>query len=126
MPAKILVVDDERDMLTLLKIRLEKSGYTIITASTGDECIEKAVGEKPDLILLDVLLSGQSGFVTCESLKKNAETKNIPVIMVTALLGESAQQRGLESGAKYLISKPFDPDDLLWEIGDALKGKRSS
>jgi DNA-binding response OmpR family regulator len=71
-----------------------------------------------------VLLSGQSGFAVCKLLKKNAKTKDIPVIMVTALLGESAQQRGIESGAKYLISKPFDPDDLMWEIEDALKNKQ--
>ncbi|MFH1189232.1 MAG: response regulator [Candidatus Omnitrophota bacterium] len=121
MGIKILVVDDEHDVLKMIRIRLEKNGYTVITASSGDECIEKAIEEKPNAILLDVLLSGQSGFEVSKLLKADAKTKDIPIIMVTALLGESAQRRGIESGAEYLISKPFDPDDLLWEIEDVLK-----
>ena len=71
--------------------------------------------------MLDVLLSGLDGFKICELLKGNAKTKDIPVVMLTALIGESARERGLESGAKYLISKPYDPADLLWIIEDALK-----
>jgi DNA-binding response OmpR family regulator len=123
MGTKILVVDDEHDVLKMLRIRLEKNGYTVITASNGNECIEKAVEENPSVILLDVLLSGQSGFEVSKMLKTNAKTKDIPIIMVTALLGESVQRHGIESGAEYLISKPFDPDDLLWEIEDVLKKK---
>ncbi len=121
MGAKILVVDDEYDVQKMIRIRLEKNGYTVITASSGNECIEKAAEEKPSVILLDVLLSGQNGFEVCKLLKANVKTKDIPVIMVTALLGESVQRRGTESGAEYLISKPFDPEDLLWEIEDVLK-----
>ena len=121
MGTKILIVDDERDMLKMLRIRLEKNGYSIITASNGEECIEKAAEEKPDAILLDVLLSGQSGFEVSKLLKANIKTKDIPIIMVTALLGESVQRQGIECGAEYLISKPFDPNDLLWEIEDVLK-----
>lgn len=124
METKILVVDDEHGMLKILRVRLEKNGYTVITASSGNECIKKAVEEKPSVILLDVLLSGQNGFEVCKLLKENTETKDIPIIMVTALIGESAQRRGIESGAEYLISKPFDPKDLLWEIEDVLKKKQ--
>ena len=124
MGTKILVVDDEHDMLIMSRIRLEKSGYTVITASNGNECIEKAIEEKPSAILLDVLLSGKSGYEVCKSLKANAKTKDIPVIMVTSLIGESTQRHGIESGAEYLISKPFDPEDLLWEIEDVLKKKK--
>jgi DNA-binding response OmpR family regulator len=121
---KILVVDDEHDVLKMIRIRLEKNGYTVITASNGNECIEKAVEEKPGVILLDVLLSGQSGYEVCKSLKADAKTKDIPVIMITSLIGESTQRHGIESGAEYLISKPFDLDDLLWEIEDVLKKKQ--
>jgi two-component system, OmpR family, alkaline phosphatase synthesis response regulator PhoP len=124
MGTKILVVDDEHDMLKMLRIRLEKNGYTVITASNGNECIEKAAEEKPSVILLDVLLSGQSGYEVCRLLKENVKTKDIPIIMVTSLIGESTQRHGIESGAEYLISKPFDPDDLLWEIEDVLKKKQ--
>jgi two-component system alkaline phosphatase synthesis response regulator PhoP len=123
-PKKILVVDDEHGMLKILRVRLEKNGYTVITASSGNECIKKAAEEKPSVILLDVLLSGQNGFEVCKLLKENTETKDIPIIMVTALIGESTQRRGIESGAEYLISKPFDPKDLLWEIEDVLKKKQ--
>ena len=118
---KILVVDDEYDTLKTLKVRLETSGYEVVSTISGEECLEKAAEEKPDLILLDVLLSGLDGFKICELLKGNAKTKDIPVVMLTALIGESARERGLESGAKYLISKPYDPADLLWIIEDALK-----
>lgn len=121
MSKKILAVDDELDTLKTLKIRLETSGYEVISAVSGEECLEKAIEKKPDLILLDVLLPQLNGFRTCKLLKESAETKDIPVIVLTALIGESAKERGLESGAKYLISKPYDPADLLWVIEDALK-----
>ena len=123
MKKKILVVDDETDTLQMITVRLEKSGYTVVSAVDGEECLEKAAGEKPDLILLDVLLPHLSGFMTCKRLKENAETKEIPIIMVTALFGNFIRKKGLEVGAKYLISKPYDPKDLLWEIEDVLKKK---
>jgi len=121
MAKKILVVDDEPDMVAMLRMRLEKNGYIVIDADNEEGCLKKASEEKPDLILLDVLLPGMGGFGVCKRLKENAGTKDIPVIMVTALIGESAKKTGIESGAAYLISKPFDPADLLWEIEDALK-----
>ena len=124
MGAKILVVDDEHDALKIIRIRLEKNGYTVITASSGEECIEKAAEEKPNVILLDVLLPGKGGFEVCKVLKGNVKTKDIPIIMVTGLLGEPVQRQGKECGADYLISKPFDPEDLLWEIEDVLKKKQ--
>jgi DNA-binding response OmpR family regulator len=123
MGTKVLVVDDEYDILEMLRIRLGKNGYIVIAASSGEECLEKAAGEKPDVILLDVLLSGKSGFEVCKSLKGEAKTKDIPIIMVTALIGEPALQSALECGAEYLISKPFDPNDLLLKIEDVIKKK---
>ena len=123
MERKILVVDDEPAAAEMLKMRLEKNGYAVIVAGSGEECLEKAAKENPDLILLDVLLPGAGGLLTCERLKNNAKTKGIPVIMVTALFGDSIKEKGLEVGAKYLISKPYDPQDLLWEIEDVLKKK---
>lgn len=124
MAKKILVVDDEPSMVRLLRDILENEGYTVIEASSGEECLKKAAGKKPDLILLDVMLAGSSGLSICKRLKDNAATKDIPVILVTALLGESIQEKGMESGAAYVISKPYDPADLLWEIEDAIKKRR--
>lgn len=124
MAKKILIVDDEPDALKMMVARIKASGYEAITAGDEEECLKKAVAEKPDLILLDVLLPGMGGFGVCKSLKADPKTKDIPVIMVTALLGGTATKKALESGAEYLITKPFDAADLLWEIEDALKKKK--
>ena len=116
MADKILIVDDEPEMVEMLQSRLGHNGYEVITAVTGEDCLVKAEEEKPDIILLDVLLPGISGFEVSKKLKANKTTKDIPVIMVTALIGEDAKVKGLERGAKYFISKPFDPEDLLSQI----------
>ncbi|MCX5677579.1 MAG: response regulator [Candidatus Omnitrophica bacterium] len=121
MAKKILVVDDEPGMVRLLRDILEDEGYAVIEASNGEECLEKAAKKIPDLILLDVMLTGPSGLSICKRLKDNAVTKDIPIILVTALLGEGIQEKGAESGAAYVISKPYDSNDLLWEIEDAIK-----
>ncbi len=116
MAKKILIVDDEPDMLEILRFRLEKSGYKIVTAGSAEEGLKKAVTSKPDLILLDILLPGISGLEAARRLKKNRLTKNIPIIMVTALIGKEVMLEGMRDGAEYLISKPFDPAELLAEI----------
>lgn len=121
MGKRILIVDDERDTLKTLRARLETSGYEVICATSGEECFEKAAEESPNLILLDAMLPQINGFKTCELLKRKAETKDTPVIMLTALIGEGAREKGLESGAEYLISKPYDPAELLQIIEGALK-----
>lgn len=124
MSKKILVVDDEPDALKTVMTRLETNGYTVIGAKSGEECLEKAFEMRPDLILLDILLPGAGGFTVCDRLKQDPETKDIPVVMLTALIGEDARKKGLQKGAKYMVSKPYDPADLLWVVEDALKDKR--
>lgn len=116
MTKKILVVDDEPDMVTMLKLRLEKDGYEVVTASTGEECLKAAKDENPDLVLLDILLPGMSGLEVSKRLKKDKITKNIPIIMVTALIGKDAEAKAMERGADYFISKPFDPEELSAKI----------
>ena len=116
MAKKILVVDDEPYMLEILQARLESNGYSVITAINGEDCLKKAGEDKPDLVLMDILLPGMSGFEVAKRLKENDLTKNIPIIMVTALIGEDAIAKGLKSGATYFISKPFDSQELLTEI----------
>ena len=120
MGAKILVVDDEHDVLKMIRIRLEKNGYTVITASSGEECIEKAAEEKPDVILLDVLLPGMSGLEVSRRLKANNVTRDIPIIIVTALTGEDIAAKSKDRGAKYFISKPFGMEELLAKIRSIL------
>ena len=116
MTKKILIVDDEPEMLEMIRFRLEKSGYTVFTATTGEECIKKAQDERPDVILLDILLPDLSGYEVSKRIKANEHTKNIPIIMVTAFIGDDAKKKGLEQGAQYFISKPFNPEELLSEI----------
>ena len=116
MAKKIMIVDDEPEMVEMLEMRLKNEGYDVVTAASGEECLKKAGEEYPDLILLDVLLPGMSGLEVSKRLKENKLTKNIPIIMVTALIGNDAKAKGMEKGAAYFISKPFDPEDLLSEI----------
>lgn len=123
MSKKILVVDDEPDIIAMLDLRLSKNGYDVISAVNAEECLKKAEEDYPDLILLDILLPGMSGFEVAKKLKANKATKDIPIIMVTALIGKDAAAKGLNQGAEYFISKPFDPESLLTKIKDALANK---
>lgn len=123
MSKKILIVDDEIEMLNLLKIHLGNNKYDIVTAMDGESCLEIAASEKPDVILLDLLLPGMSGIEACRRLKEDDDTKNIPIIMLTAA-GSDMASKGLEKGAVSFITKPFDISNLLSEIKAALKNKK--
>ena len=121
----ILLVDDEPDMLEMLGLRLKKAGYKVITAITGEECLQKAEGKSPDLILLDILLPGMSGFEVARRLKAKDTTKNIPVIMVTAKGEEVDRVVGLELGADDYIVKPFSPRELVARVKALLRRPRT-
>jgi CheY-like chemotaxis protein len=122
MEKKILVVDDERDNVTLITSRLNANKYQTVSASDGKGCIKKAIEEKPDLIILDIIMPGLSGFEVARQLKKDERTKNIPIIMLTALAQEKDLSEGIEAGAVCFISKPFNPVDLITEVEQALGG----
>lgn len=112
----ILVVDDEEDVLELVKYNLEKNGYRVITASTGEEAINKARSILPNLVLLDLMLPGIDGLEVCKQLKGNSKTEQVPVIMLTAKGEESDVVVGLEVGADDYITKPFSPKVLIARI----------
>ena len=118
---KILIVDDEPDSLTLLGFELRQKGYRTITARDGKEGLRKARQEKPDLILLDVMMPGIDGYEVCRLLKKNSTTKKMPVIMLTVLRDEKSLEQGLGGGAQCFISKPYNPSDLFTEIDSSIK-----
>ena len=111
---KILVVDDEPDILEFLRIVLQEEGYTVMTTDKGDYVETLHNASLPDLILLDVLLSGKDGREIVKSLKRQEKTKHIPVIMLSA--HPSAEQTSGEAGAEDFIAKPFDIDFLLKKI----------
>jgi DNA-binding response OmpR family regulator len=120
---KILVVDDEPDVLSLVETRLVLNNYEVITASSGAEAIRKAQEESPDLILLDVLMPDKDGFKVCRQLKDDVRTRDIPVIFLTA---KSRKEDALEAtwaGGVNYITKPYNPQVLLNKVARALKGK---
>ncbi len=109
----ILVVDDEKHIVRLVQINLERAGYKVITAQDGKEGLQKAQQEKPDLIVLDVMMPYMDGFEVLKHLKKDPETRNIPVIMLTAKAQDADVFRGWKEGVDTYLTKPFNPMELL-------------
>lgn len=105
----------------MLQDRLEHEGYEILTAYDGTTGIERARSESPDLILLDVMMPGITGIEVCKTLVNDPETKNIPIILVTAKVGAEDTKEGLEAGAFDYIKKPFNRIELLARVSSALK-----
>jgi len=122
--SKILVVDDEQDIVTIIGKVLKKSGYEVITANDGLECIKKVEGERPDLILLDNTMPNMDGQAVLSKLKASKKTADIPVIMVTALADQEHITGAQKGGAVEYIVKTFDYGVLLEKIAQVLKLKQ--
>ena len=122
-PKTILAVDDERDILELLEFNLSKDGYKVVTAESGESGLEIIRKSMPDLILLDLMLPGMNGLEICRVIKENAQTKHIPIVMLTAKGEEADIVAGLEIGAEDYITKPFSPRVLLARIRAVLRRK---
>jgi len=110
---KILVVDDELDMLMVIKLRLEASGFDVITATDGLEGLNAARKDNPDLIVLDIMLPKMNGYKVARFLKFDEEYRKIPIVMLTALGGEEDRNTGIETGADAYLTKPFETEQLL-------------
>ena len=113
MPKKILAVDDERHIVRLVEVNLQRAGYEVVTAFDGREALEKARTEKPDLIVLDVMMPYMDGPEVLQKLKADPETRDIPVIMLTSKAQDADVFRGWQSGLDPGLPKPFDPRRLL-------------
>ncbi len=121
MNKKILIADDEIHIVQIVKFNLEKrGGYKVITAKNGEEGLELAKQEKPDLVLSDVMMPKMSGFQFCEELRKDPEIKDIPFIILTAKGQESDIKTGENMGATDYITKPFSPKALLSKVAEIL------
>lgn len=118
---RILVVDDEKDIVKLVKMYLEHHRYEVITANDGQEGLEKAKTEKPDLIVLDLMLPKMNGYKVCGLLKKDTRYAKTPVILFTAKAQEKDVKLGKEVGADAYITKPFEPEILLSKIEELIK-----
>ena len=113
---KVLVVDDSPTEVHLLRQMLAKNGFTVSSASSGEEAIVKAKAEKPDLILMDVVMPGMSGFETTRSITRDPQTADIPVIICTTKGQETDKAWGLRQGAKDYIVKPVTEAVLMEKI----------
>ncbi len=121
MASRILVVDDEPDVVELITFNLRAHGYDIDSANNGLDALLKARRSHPDLIILDIMMDGIDGLNVCEILRAQPATRTIPVIMVTAATGEIARVNSFASGAADFLSKPFSPSDLLRRVAKLLE-----
>ena len=118
---RILVVDDERDITALVAYHLAKAGYRVTTAATGPAALEAVAVEAPDLIVLDLMLPGRSGYDVLEDLRGRDDTRDIGVILLTARREEADRIRGLATGADDYLTKPFSPEELVLRVGAVLR-----
>ncbi|MBU0502271.1 MAG: response regulator [bacterium] len=121
MARKILIIDDEPDMVEMISMRLKAFNYETISAGNGEEGIKIANQQKPDLILLDLMMPVMDGYETCKQLKEDDKTKKIPIIILTAVGKADSVSRSMEIGAVDYISKPFEPKTLMEKIRKVLK-----
>ncbi|MFA6568531.1 MAG: response regulator transcription factor [Victivallales bacterium] len=117
----IFVVDDEEDILELIRMNLDREGYKVTCIEAGEECVKKAREKLPDLIVLDLMLPGIDGLDVCKILKNDSKTRHIPIIMLTAKGEESDIVTGLELGADDYMTKPFSPKVLTARIKAVLR-----
>lgn len=113
---KILIADDEPDILEIIQFNLQQEGYEVITAKNGDEAIEKAKKNEPDLIILDIMMPGKNGLEVCNILRMMPTFKETLIVFLTAMSDESTEIKGLETGADDYLSKPISPKILLSKV----------
>ena len=120
---KVLVVDDEQDVAKALKVRLKANGFNVVLASDSIQAFTMASKEKPDLIILDIMLPGGGGFAVAERLKQSQVTHRIPIIFLTGIAG--GEEKAYRLGASGYVMKPYHPDELLETIHRALEKNKT-
>jgi phosphate regulon transcriptional regulator PhoB len=123
---KILVIDDEKDIVELIAYNLEKEGFSVLKAYDGEEALRLVKEQRPDLLILDLMLPRISGLDVCKSIRNNPATANTPIIMLTAKADEIDKIVGLEMGADDYITKPFGIKELVARVRAMLRRMRDS
>ena len=119
--ATIMIVDDTPSELALMQSVAQRLGHTVIAAHNGKLAVHLAAEHQPSLVLLDIVMPEQDGFVTCRQIKKGETTSHIPIILVSSKSGDSDKFWGLKQGASDYLTKPFDPDQLAESINRHLQ-----
>ncbi len=122
--ATVLVVDDDPVIQRLLKVNFEMEGYVVLIASDGVEGLERAQAERPDIVVLDVMMPKLSGLDVARALKSDPATSSIPVLLLSAKAQEADLRAGDQTGADGYLTKPFDPLHLLQRVEDLIAGRR--
>lgn len=123
--SKILIADDDEALLRLYDVQLRNSGYTVVTALDGDECLQQVVEEKPNLVLLDIVMPKRDGLATLKALKENPDTAAIPVIMLTNFGQEDLIQNALAAGASdYLLKYRVTPSEISEKVAQILQPQK--
>ena len=120
MTKKILIVDDEPNIVTALEFLLQRSGYEVVLAQDGEAALQQVERHLPDLVLLDVMLSLKSGYEVCQRMRERADWQHIKIIMLSAKGREAEISKGLSLGADFYVTKPFSTKDLVAKIGELL------
>jgi len=123
MTHKILIADDDPIIIKLLQVNLEMEGYDVVTAQDGQDAVEKAGKEHPDLVMLDIMMPRMDGWAARQALLADPELKDIPVIFLSARAQQADLRKGYEAGVAEYITKPFDPVDLLDVVQKVLAGE---
>lgn len=122
---KIMVVDDEKDVLLVVEAMLEDEGYDVISCTSGEECLQRIQGENPDLVLMDIMMPGLDGWATTAKIKDNPKTRHIPVAMLTVRASREDKIRSFQkSKCDAYIVKPIDRDELIRVTRWLLEGKK--
>jgi DNA-binding response OmpR family regulator len=114
---RVLVVDDDHDYVDILRVQLERRGFTVMTAGGGAEALERLQQQKPDVVLLDVMMPDVSGFDVLQRIRETPATASLPVILISAKGDEDDMMAGYQYGADYYITKPCTPTQLLYGVG---------
>lgn len=117
---KVLIADDDANIRNILDFTLHAEGFDVVAARNGDDAFTLALGEQPDLVILDVMMPGTNGFETCRRLKDDRRTARIPVVLLTARGSRDDRRVGEEAGADAYVTKPFSPGKLIAAVQDLL------